>query len=95
MVHRSSQPGSRGYPWSGMQGGDAPLPAGGLAVGRCLKECVSKRGQRVVCPLTNPRGLQFERCRLRESSALVPQSGRPLCPTVPQGSASGGKGLPP
>ena len=32
----------------------APLPAGGLAVERCLKERVSKREQRVVCPLTNP-----------------------------------------
>ncbi len=37
------------------------LPAGGLAVGRCLKECVSKRGQRAGCPLTNPRGFQGER----------------------------------
>ncbi len=44
--------------------GDArghPLLAGGLAVGRCSKEHVSKRGQRAGCTLTNPRGLQCER----------------------------------
>ncbi len=39
-----------------------PLPAGGLAVGHRRKEHVSKREQRVGCPLTNPRGLQSERC---------------------------------
>ncbi|AMV19338.1 hypothetical protein VT03_15710 [Planctomyces sp. SH-PL14] len=44
-----------------MQGGHTPLPAGGLAVERCLEECVSKRGHRVGCPLTNPRGFQSER----------------------------------
>ncbi|AMV20000.1 hypothetical protein VT03_19030 [Planctomyces sp. SH-PL14] len=48
----------QGHPWWGMQGGNALLPAGGLAVERCLKEFVSKRGQRAVCPLTNRRGLQ-------------------------------------
>jgi hypothetical protein len=37
------------------------LPAGGLAVERCLKEIVSKRGQRAGCPLTNPRGFRGER----------------------------------
>ena len=57
-----------------------------------LTESVSKRGQRAVCPLTNPRGLQSQRCIVRESSTLVPQSGRPLLTTVPHGSASGGKG---
>ncbi|AMV21002.1 hypothetical protein VT03_24075 [Planctomyces sp. SH-PL14] len=49
-----------GAPWWGMQGGNALLPAGGLAVERCLKECVSKRGHRAGCPLTNPLGLQSE-----------------------------------
>ena len=44
-----------------MQGGEALLPAGGLAVERCLMELVSKRGHRAVCPLTNPRGLRSER----------------------------------
>ncbi len=34
-------------------------------------------------PLTNPRGLQSERCDVEESSTLVPQRGRPLCTTVP------------
>ena len=37
------------------------MPAGGLAVVGCLKEHVSKRGHRLVCPLTNPRGFQGER----------------------------------
>ena len=71
------------------------MPAGGLAVERYLKESVSKRGHRVVCPLTNPRGLQSERCRLRESSTPVPQKGRPLCATVQREEASGGKGARP
>ncbi len=52
---------------------------------------MSKRGQRFGCPLTNPRGLQSEQCRVRESSTLVPQRGYPLLTTVPHG-ASGGKG---
>ena len=30
------------------------MPAGGLTVERCLKEIVSKRGQRVVCPPHQP-----------------------------------------
>ena len=47
--------GPGGHPWWGMQGGNAPLPAGGLAVERCLKEHLSKRGQCAGCPLTNPR----------------------------------------
>ena len=92
-VAKSALPGPGG-PWWGMQGGHAPLPAGGLAVERCLKERVSKLGQRVVCPLTNPRGLQSEQCLSRESSPRVPQRGRPLFTKVPHRSASGGKGLP-
>ncbi|AMV18721.1 hypothetical protein VT03_12560 [Planctomyces sp. SH-PL14] len=60
MIHRASKPGSRGYPWWGVQRGNAPLPAGGLAVERYLKEHVSKRGHGAVCPLTNPRGFQNE-----------------------------------
>ncbi|AMV19457.1 hypothetical protein VT03_16305 [Planctomyces sp. SH-PL14] len=43
-----------------MQGGNALLPAGGLAVERFLKEVVSKRGRGAGCPLTNPRGFQSE-----------------------------------
>ncbi len=31
------------------------------SVGHRRKDCVSSRGQRTVCPLTNPRGLQSER----------------------------------
>jgi len=85
----------QGLPWWGVQRGNAPLPAGGLAVERCLKERVSKRGHGVGCPLTNPRGLQSERCDVRESSTLVPQRGRPLLTTVPHRSASGGKGVRP
>jgi len=50
-----------GAPWWGMQGGDAPLPAGGLAVERCLKESVSERGRRAGCPQINPPGSQSER----------------------------------
>ncbi|AMV18490.1 hypothetical protein VT03_11405 [Planctomyces sp. SH-PL14] len=47
-----------GGPWWGVQRGlccflGPPLPAGGLAVERCLKEGVSKRGQRAGCPLTS------------------------------------------
>ncbi|AMV22736.1 hypothetical protein VT03_32880 [Planctomyces sp. SH-PL14] len=38
-----------------------PLPAGGLTVERCLKENVSKRGDRAGCSLTHPRGLQSKR----------------------------------
>ncbi|AMV21274.1 hypothetical protein VT03_25455 [Planctomyces sp. SH-PL14] len=33
----TDQPGP-GAPWWGVQRGNAPLPAGGLAVERCLKE---------------------------------------------------------
>ena len=33
------------------------MPAGGLAVERCLKECVSKRGHRAVCPAHEPAGI--------------------------------------
>ena len=51
----------QGHPGQGVQGAECLLPAGGLAVEGCLKEWVSKRGQRVVCPLTNPRGFQCER----------------------------------
>ncbi len=54
-------------PWWGVQRGlccfSGPLPAGGLARRKPPeKEHVSKRGHRVVCPLTNSRGLQSERC---------------------------------
>ena len=44
LIPAPPKPASRGYPWWGMQGGNAPLPAGGLAVEHCLKEGVSKRG---------------------------------------------------
>ena len=44
-----------------MQGGEASLHAGGLAVERRLKEIVSKRGQGAGCPRTNPRGFLGER----------------------------------
>ncbi|AMV22716.1 hypothetical protein VT03_32780 [Planctomyces sp. SH-PL14] len=50
----------QGAPWWGVQRGNAPLPAGGPLVERYLKEGVSKRGRRVVCPLTNPPGLQSQ-----------------------------------
>ena len=46
------------------------MPAGGLAVERCLKECVSKRGGRVVCPYTTPRGSQSQRCRGRSLQGI-------------------------
>jgi len=51
----------QGDPGGGMQGGNALLPAGGLAIENCLKEDVSKRGRRAGCPITNPRGIQSER----------------------------------
>ncbi|AMV19123.1 hypothetical protein VT03_14630 [Planctomyces sp. SH-PL14] len=90
VIHRV-----QGHPGQGVQGEEFPLPAGGLAVERYLKEPVSKRGRRAGCPLTNPRGLQSEWCGLVEPSTPVPQNGSPLCTTVPHKSASGGKGLPP
>jgi len=64
------------------------LPAGGLAVERCLKEHVSKRGHRAVCPLANPLGSEAS----EEFPTPFSQSGRPLLTTVPHRSASGGKG---
>ena len=44
------------------------MPAGGLAVERCLKEIVSRRGRHTGCPLTNPRGLRSERGVLNAGS---------------------------
>ncbi len=93
--HDAAGPPGPGAPWWGVQRGlccFGPLPAGGLAVERCLKEGVSRCGQRAGCPLTNPRGLQKRAVSPQRSA---PQSGRPLLTTVPHGSASGGKGLPP
>ncbi|AMV22101.1 hypothetical protein VT03_29630 [Planctomyces sp. SH-PL14] len=55
----------QGHPGGGCKGACvvflALLPAGGLAVERCLKEMVSKRGQRAVCPHINPPGFRSER----------------------------------
>ena len=51
----------------------ALCPPEAWPVKRYLKEHVSKRGHRVVFLLANPRGLQSERCDVRESSMLVPQ----------------------
>ncbi len=86
--------GSRGYPGGGCKGATPLCPPEAWPVGHRRKEYVSKRGRRVACPLTNPQELQSQRCGLRESSSLVPQSGHPLLTTVPHGSASGGKGSP-
>ena len=82
-------------PGGGCKGGTPSCPPEARLVGHFLKEHVSKRGQRVGCPLTNPRGFQSERSDVRESSTLVPQSGHPLFTTVPNRSASGGKGVRP
>ncbi len=48
-----------------MQGATPLCPPEARLVERFLKECVSSRGQRVGCPLTNTRGLQ--------SGAVSPQ----------------------
>ena len=45
------------------------MPAGGLAVERCLKAGVSKRGHRAGCPLTNPLWIQSERGVLNVGTA--------------------------
>ncbi len=61
----ASLAGSRGA-LVGSAEGAAPLcPPEAVSSRHCLKEGVSKRGQRAVCPLTNPRGLQSERCGWR------------------------------
>ena len=87
--------GSRGLPLVGDARGQRPL-ARRRPSRREMSEGVRVQARTTYrMPLTNPRGLRSERCRLRESSTLVPQSGRPLCPTVPHGSASGGKGSKP
>ncbi|AMV17898.1 hypothetical protein VT03_08390 [Planctomyces sp. SH-PL14] len=58
----------QGHPGQGVQGAECPLPAGGLAVERCLKERVSRRGHRAVCPSPKTRGLQSERGVLNAGS---------------------------
>ena len=54
----------QGHPGGGCKGACvvflASLPAGGLAVERCQKESVSKRGHRCVCPPTNTLRFQGE-----------------------------------
>ena len=61
------------------------MPAGGLAVERCLKEGVSRRGHRVGCPLTNPLHLQSKSCGVKESSRAL----RPNGPAVHPARATG------
>ncbi|AMV18753.1 hypothetical protein VT03_12720 [Planctomyces sp. SH-PL14] len=53
--------GSRGTLVRGCKGENPPCPPEACLVGYRLKESVSKSGQRAVCTLTNPRGLQSER----------------------------------
>ncbi len=67
MSHASQhrRPTGSRHPGRGVQGAECPLPAGGLSPSRTVEECVSKRGQRAVCPLTNPPGLQSGRSVLR------------------------------
>ncbi len=84
LVHRV-----QGHPGGGSQGGNALLPAGGLAVERCSE------GRRVQAADNVPYAPSPTRgdCRASgESSTPVPQRGHPSCTTVPHGSASGGKG---
>ncbi len=74
-----------------------PLARRRPAVERCLKECVSKRGQRAVCPPSpNPRGLQSQLCALK---GVLNADSTKRTPGVFHGSPSkrlsGGKGLPP
>ncbi|AMV19482.1 hypothetical protein VT03_16430 [Planctomyces sp. SH-PL14] len=72
-----------------MQGGNALLPAGGLAVERCLKEGVSKRGHRTGCPPHQParivkRAVSSQRRYHKGNARYVPR--------FRYESASGGKG---
>ncbi len=92
---KQSLTGVQGSPLVG-SAGRSPRARRSLAVERSLKEIVSKRGQCAgMPPQPNPREIASQRCGFRESSTPVPQSGRPSCPTIPHGSASGGKGVPP
>ncbi len=70
----------------------AHLPAGGLAVERCLKECVSKRGQRVVCPSPNPRGLRSQRCGWRSPQHSYHKADVRSVPWFLMKALSGGRG---
>ncbi len=53
--------GSRGTLVRGCRGQNALCPPEACLVERRLKERVSRRGHRVVCPHTNPQGLRSER----------------------------------
>ena len=93
---RSSGPGA---PWSGGTGGPQRHNTVPLARRRPSRRALSEaRGfqTRTTCrmpPHLRSRGLQRERCGVRESSTLVPQSSRPSFARVPHRRASGGKGL--
>ena len=86
-----AQPGP-GASWWGDARGATPL---------CPPEAVSSETVgRSTCPNADnvsyvPAPTREESKASGESSTLVPQSGRPLCTTVPHGSASGGKGVRP
>ncbi len=78
-------PGVDGYPMrlarTGSRGtlgdarGNALLPAWRLAVGRCLKESVSKRGQRAGCPSPTRGESKASRYDVRESLNVGPTKG--------------------
>ncbi len=70
---RMNLTGARGYPGGEVQRGNALASPEVVSSETSGRSACPGRGYRVACPLTNPRGLQSERCRLRESSTLVPQ----------------------
>ncbi len=71
-----------GAPWWGMQGGHTPCPPEAVS-SRTIAHGTYPNADDVSHALTNPRG--FLQARAMESSTPVPQSGRPLRPTVPHG----------
>ena len=68
------------------------MPAGGLAVERCLKEFVSKRGHRVGCPTHQPAGIPE---RAVSAQRRLHKGDVRCVPQFLMEEASGGKGWPP
>ncbi len=89
-----SHPGP-GAPWWGVQGATPSCPPEAVSSDTVGRECVSKRGHRVVCPLTNPRGLQSQRCGVRSPQRWYHKGDIRCLPRFLTGSASGGKGWAP
>ncbi len=82
----------QGHPGGGCKGATPSAPPEAVSSGHHRKEHVSSCGQRVVCPLTNPRGLQSRRCIVRSPHRRFLQSGHPLLTTVPHGRPPAARG---